>query len=416
MIIGVPKETFPGERRVALVPAVAAALIKAGLQISIEVGAGEAAGFLDVAYQEKGAQIIAGRTDLFRSADIILQVLGLGANPEAGRADLNHVRPDQILIGLQDPLSSPKAVKDLAERRAVVFALELLPRITRAQSMDVLSSMATIAGYKAVLLAAEALPRMFPMLMTAAGTVNPARAFVIGAGVAGLQAIATARRLGAVVQAYDVRPAVKEQVQSVGAKFVELSLDTSGTESEGGYAKAMDESFYRRQRETMARVVAGSDVVICTAAIPGKRSPVLLTGAMVSGMAPGSVIIDLAAENGGNCELTQPGRTVTAHRVTIIGPVRLAATVPYHASQLYAKNISAFLTHIVKEGQLRLDAQDAIIRETLVARNGEVVHSRVRELLGPTAALAGGGHPASGSEREGEAPSGSAGGGGDASP
>jgi len=282
--------------------------------------------------------------------------------------------------------------------------------------MDVLSSMATIAGYKAVLLAAEALPRMFPMMMTAAGTVNPARVFVIGAGVAGLQAIATARRLGAVVQAYDVRAVVKEQVQSVGGKFVELPLDPSGTESEGGYAKVMDESFYRRQRETMARIVAESDVVICTAAIPGKPAPALITGQMVSGMVPGSVIVDLAAENGGNCELTQPGGTVTAHRVTIIGPVRLAATVPYHASQLYAKNISAFLTHIFKEGRLRIDEQDDILRETLVARDGAIVHPRVRELLGLPAAPPQGSYPASGSEREGKAPSGSASGGGDASP
>ncbi|HTN43099.1 MAG TPA: Re/Si-specific NAD(P)(+) transhydrogenase subunit alpha [Nitrospiria bacterium] len=386
MIVGVPKETFPGERRVALVPAVVPVLVQVGFQVLIEAGAGEAAGFSDGTYQEKGARIAASRDDLFRSADIILQVLGLGANPEAGRADLNRVRPDQILVGLQDPLSSPRAVKDLAERRAVVFALELLPRTTRAQSMDVLSSMATIAGYKAVLLAAETLPRIFPMMMTAAGTVNPARVFVIGAGVAGLQAIATARRLGAVVQAYDVRPAVKEQVQSVGGKFVDLPLDTSGAESGGGYARVMDESFYRRQRETMARVVAGSDVVLCTAAIPGKPAPVLVTGEMVSGMAAGSVIVDLAAENGGNCELTQPGRTLTAHRVTIIGPVRLAATVPYHASQLYAKNISTFLTHIVKEGKLRPDPQDAIVSETLVARDGTIVHPRIRELLGPTAA------------------------------
>jgi NAD(P) transhydrogenase subunit alpha len=388
MIVGVPKESFPGERRVALVPAIVPVLVQAGFRVLIETGAGDAAGFPDGPYQEKGAQIALRRAELFESADIILQVLGPGANPEAGRADLNHVRPGQILIGLQDPLSSPQAVKDLAERRAVVFALELLPRITRAQSMDVLSSMATIAGYKAVLLAAEVSPRMFPMMMTAAGTVNPARVFVIGAGVAGLQAVATARRLGAVVEAYDVRPAVKEQVQSVGGKFVELPLDTSGTETEGGYAKVMDESFYRRQRETMARVVAGSDVVICTAAIPGKRAPVLITGEMVSGMAPGSVIIDLAAENGGNSELTRPGRTVTAHRVTIIGPVRLAATVPYHASQMYAKNISAFLTHIYKEGRLRLDAEDEIIRETLVARDGEVVHPQIRKVLGLPAASA----------------------------
>jgi len=389
MIVGIPKESFPGERRVALTPAVLPPLAKAGLQVLMEAGAGEEAGFPDVAYQDKGAQITPSRADLFGTADIILQVLGLGANPEAGRADLDKIRPDQIFIGLQEPLSSPKAIKDLAERRAEVFALELLPRITRAQSMDVLSSMATIAGYKAVLLAADALPRIFPMMMTAAGTVSPARVFLIGAGVAGLQAIATARRLGAVVQAYDVRPAVKEQVQSVGGKFVELPLETGGSETEGGYARAMDESFYRRQRETMARVVAESDVVICTAAIPGQRAPVLITGEMVSAMPTGSVIVDLAAESGGNCELTEPGRTVTAHRATIIGPVRLAATVPYHSSQLYAKNISAFLNHIVKEGRIRLDAQDPIISETLVARNGEVVHPRIRELLGQTAASSG---------------------------
>jgi NAD(P) transhydrogenase subunit alpha len=256
-----------------------------------------------------------------------------------------------------------------------------MPRITRAQSMDALSSMATVAGYKAVVLAANTLPRMFPMLTTAAGTIKPARVFVIGAGVAGLQAISTARRLGAPVEAYDVRPAAKEQVQSVGARFVELPLEAADAEDKGGYAKAQDESFYRRQREMMARVVAASDVVITTAAIPGKRSPVLVTGEMVQGMMPGSVIVDLAAERGGNCELTRADEVVRAHGVTIFGPTNLPATAPYHASQMYAKNIVTFVTHLVKDGQLTLAMDDEITRETLVVRGGQVVHERVQGLL-----------------------------------
>ncbi|MEK6684504.1 MAG: Re/Si-specific NAD(P)(+) transhydrogenase subunit alpha, partial [Nitrospirota bacterium] len=387
MIIGVPKETFPGERRVALVPGSLPALIKAKIEVLIESGAGTEAGYPDAAYQEKGAKIAAGRAEVFSAADVILQVRGFGTNPEAGRADLELFKRDQIVIGLHDPLSFPNAAKELAGRGVTAFALELLPRITRAQSMDVLSSMATVAGYKAVLLAAETLPRMFPMLMTAAGTISPARVFVIGAGVAGLQAIATAKRLGAVVQAYDVRPAVKEQVKSVGAKFVELPLEAGAAEGEGGYAKAMDEAFYQRQREMMARVVAASDVVICTAAIPGKRAPVLVTGKMVAGMPPGSVIVDLAAESGGNCEQTQPGRTITAHGVTIIGVVSLAATVPHHASQMYAKNIATFLLNMIsKEGIFQLKMEDEIVRGTLVARGGNVEHPQVRALLGlPTA-------------------------------
>ncbi|MBI3810619.1 MAG: Re/Si-specific NAD(P)(+) transhydrogenase subunit alpha [Nitrospirae bacterium] len=383
MIIGVPKETFPGERRVALVPGALPALTKAGLDVLIESGAGREAGYPDAAYQEKGARIAARRAEVFSTADLILQVRGFGTNPEAGRADLELFKPDQIVIGLHDPLSFPNAAKELAGRGVTVFALELLPRITRAQSMDVLSSMATITGYKAVLLAAETLPRMFPMMMTAAGTIAPTRLFVIGAGVAGLQAIATARRLGAVVQAYDVRPAVKEQVKSVGAKFVELPLEAGSAEGEGGYAKAMDEAFYQRQREMMARVVAESDVVISTAAIPGKKAPVLITAKMVEGMAPGSIIVDLAAENGGNCEKTEAGRTVTVHSVTIIGTVNLASTVPYHASQMYAKNIATLLLNMIsKEGKFQLKMEDEIVRGTLVTRGGEVVHPQVRALLG----------------------------------
>lgn len=383
MIIGVPKETFPGERRVALIPAAIPPLAKAKLDVLIEAGAGVAAGFPDAAYQEKGARIAARRAEVFSAADVILQVRGFGTNPEAGRPDLTLFKRDQIVIGLQDPLSFPNAAKELAGRGVTVFSLELLPRITRAQSMDVLSSMATIAGYKAVLLAAETLPRMFPMMMTAAGTIAPARVFVIGAGVAGLQAIATAKRLGAVVQAYDVRPAVKEQVKSVGAKFVELPLEAGAAEGEGGYAKAMDEAFYQRQRDMMARVVAESDVVISTAAIPGKKAPILVTAKMVEGMPAGSVIVDLAAESGGNCEKTKPGQTATVHGVTIIGTVNLASTVPYHASQMYAKNIATLLLNMIgKEGKFQLKMEDEIVRGTLIARGGNVEHPQVRALLG----------------------------------
>jgi NAD(P) transhydrogenase subunit alpha len=379
LIVGVPKETFPGERRVALVPPVLPTLAKADIQVLLEPGAGAAAGFPDSAYEEKGGKIALSRADLFGSAGLILQVRALGANPVAGRADTSLYRAGQAVIALCRPLSSPEAVRELAESGVTVFSLELLPRITRAQSMDVLSSMSTVAGYKAVLLAAAELPRMFPLLMTAAGTVSPARVFVVGAGVMGLTAIATARRLGAVVEAYDVRAAVKEQVESLGAKFVELPLPGESVEGEGGYAKALDEEFYRRQRETMSRVVAESDVVITTAQVPGKKAPL---GEMVAGMGSGSVIVDLAAEQGGNCELTRAGETVVLHGVTILGPVNLPATVPHHASQMYAKNAAAFLLHLVKDGNLLLDSGDEITRETLVAHGGDVVHPWVRAALG----------------------------------
>jgi NAD(P) transhydrogenase subunit alpha len=372
MKIGVPLEQFPGERRVALVPASIAALTKAGFDVLIERGAGERAGFPDSAYQEKGAQIAASRADVF-AADVVLQV-------RAG--DFGLMRQGQIVIGMADPLGSPETVRDVAAAGATAFALELIPRITRAQSMDVLSSMATIAGYKAVLLAAETLPRMFPLLTTAAGTITPAHVFIVGVGVAGLQAIATARKLGAVVEAYDVRPAVKEQVQSVGAKFVELPLETGQAEDKGGYAKAQDEAFYQRQREMMARVVASNDVVITTAVVPGKKAPVLVTADMVRGMAPGSVVVDLAAERGGNCELTRADQVVVEKGVTILGPTNLPSTVPYHASQMYAKNITTFLLHLVKDGAVKLDANDEITRDTLIAKGGEVVNARVRQALG----------------------------------
>ncbi len=381
MIVAVPQESFPGETRVALIPASVSALKKAGMEVIVQSCAGLEAGFSDQQYTEKGAKIAQNRAEVF-AADVVLQVRAAGANPQAGQADLDHLRKDQILIGMCDPLGTPQSATQIADSGATLFALELLPRITRAQSMDVLSSMATVAGYRAVLSAAAALPKMFPMLMTAAGTVTPAKVLIMGVGVAGLQAIATARRLGAVVSANDIRPAVKEQVESLGAKFVQLQLDTAAAEDKGGYAKEMGEEFLTKQREMIARVVAESDVVITTAAIPGKKAPTLLTAEMVAGMSRGSVIVDLAAERGGNCELTTPGETVVENGVKILGPTNLPADVPYHASQMYAKNISTFLLHLVEDGQLKLDLEDEITRDTLITRNGSVVNPRVCELLG----------------------------------
>jgi NAD(P) transhydrogenase subunit alpha len=379
MIVGVPKETYPGERRVALVPAVLPVLARAGLEVVVEAGAGVAAGFPDATYTERGARVLGARVEVFGAADIVAQVLGHGANDRTGRADLPLFRRDQVLVAFLRPLGSPDAVRELAATGVSAFAVELMPRITRAQPMDALSAMSTVAGYKAAVLAASLLPRFFPMLMTAAGTVTPARVLVVGAGVAGLQALATARRLGAVVWAYDVRPAVKEQVESLGGRFVDLGLETAGAEDARGYARAQDETFYRRQREAMAREVAQSDVVITTAVVPGRRAPVLVTAEMVARMAPGSVVIDLAAERGGNCELTQPGETIVAHDVTIVGPVNLAATVPHDASQMYARTLSAFLVHLVRDGRLVLDLEDEIVRDTLLTRGGAVVNRRVAE-------------------------------------
>jgi NAD(P) transhydrogenase subunit alpha len=381
MTVGIPKETAAGETRVAVIPAGAHALTKAGLQVAVESGAGLAAGFTDAAYAAQGATVVS-RADALK-ADILLQVR---ATPPA-----NGLRAGQTVIGFADPLGAPQAVRDVAATGVSMLSMELMPRITRAQSMDALSSMATVAGYKGVLLAANQLPRMFPMLMTAAGTVAPARVFIVGAGVAGLQAISSARRLGAKVEAYDVRPAVKEQVQSLGARFVELPLESADAEDKGGYAKAQDESFYRRQREMMIKVVAGSDVVITTALIPGKRAPILVTTEMVEAMQPGSVVVDLAAERGGNCELTRPDEIVVHKGVTIIGPSNPAALVPYHASQMYSKNIVTFLLHLIaasggkdgaKQPSLVLNLEDEITRDTLLTRDGAVVHARIKELLG----------------------------------
>ena len=379
MIIGIPRETFAGEDRVALVPDAVSGLAALNSEIIVEPGAGTAAGFADTDYTERGAQIVADRDEVYARADVVLQVRTFGANPEAGRADLALTRSGQVIIGASDPLTAGPQLRELATTGATLFAMELIPRITRAQSMDILSSMATIAGYKAVLIAADALPRMFPLLMTAAGTLTPARVLIIGAGVAGLQAIATARRLGAVVQAYDVRPAVKEQIESLGAKFIELEIDAGDSEDAGGYAKAQDEAFYRRQREELAKVAGQNDVVVTTAAIPGQPSPLLITADAVRAMDRGSVIVDLASERGGNCELTRPGETVVEDGVQIMGPLNLPAAVPNHASQMYSHNISTFLRHLLGEEELQFDMEDEITRETLVMRDGQVVHPRIRE-------------------------------------
>jgi len=379
--VGIVSEVAPGERRVALVPGALSVLAKTGAEFTMEAGAGQDAGYPDSEYAQKGVRF-ARRQEVLGSADVVLQVRSPGANPETGSADLALFHRGQTVIGFGEPLTAIEAARSLADRGVSFLAMELMPRITRAQSMDALSSMATVAGYKAVLLAADSLPRMFPMLMTAAGTVAPARVLVIGAGVAGLQAIATARRLGAVVSGYDIRAAVKEQVESLGARFVVLDVGGAAAEDKGGYAKAMGEEFYRRQRELMAGVLAEQHVVITTAAVPGKKAPVLITREMVSHMAPGSLIVDIAAERGGNCELTQPGQTVEEGGVRILGPVNLASTIPYHASQMYAKNIATFLKYLIKDGKITLDREDEIVRETLVTHAGEVVHPRVRELMG----------------------------------
>jgi H+-translocating NAD(P) transhydrogenase subunit alpha len=378
--LGVPRETFLGERRVALTPRACEAIQKNGIAVLVEENAGAAAGFPDRHYLDRGVRM-AVRAEVFAAAELIVQVRSLGANPEAGRADLPLLRAGQVVIGFAEPLTSLQECAELASHNVSLFAMELIPRITRAQSMDALSSMATLAGYRAVILAAMTLPKMFPMMMTAAGTIAPAKVFVLGAGVAGLQAIATSKRLGAVVSAYDVRPAVKEQVESVGGKFVMLDVQAGEAEDKGGYAKAMDEAFYRRQRELLTKVLREQDVVITTAAVPGLKAPVLITAEMAEAMPPGSVIVDIAAERGGNCELTRPGETFVHNGVTIIGPLNLPSALPRDASQLYASNVSALLKLIAPKGDLVLNHDDQIVRETLVTHEGKVVNTRVLELL-----------------------------------
>jgi NAD(P) transhydrogenase subunit alpha len=373
MIVGIPKETAAGERRVALVPDLVAKLTGAGLDVVVEPGAGEAAGFPDASYVEKGARL---GPDALAQADIVLKV----QPPTA--AEIGRLKPDATVIGLLQPYGNAAGFQALAERKVTAFSMELLPRITRAQPMDALSAMSTVSGYKAVLIAASRLPKVFPLLMTAAGTLTPARVFVIGAGVAGLQAIGTARRLGAVVEAYDTRPAVKEQVESLGAKFAELALETADAQDKGGYAKAQSEEFYRKQREFMGRCIAAADVVITTALVPGQKAPILITEEMVQGMRPGSVIVDLAAEQGGNCALTEPGQDVVKHGVTVIGPLNLPSSVPFHASQMYARNVTSFLAHLVKDGKVQLDLADELTRGPLVTHQGEIVNETVKATMG----------------------------------
>jgi proton-translocating NAD(P)+ transhydrogenase subunit alpha len=380
MLAALSQESFPGEKRVALVPKDVAALAKAGLEVAVESGAGAAALHEDGEYEAQGARIETDRKRLFAAADLVLTVRGPGAHREFPQADLEALKSGAALVGFLDPLDEPAMMKTLAERGLTLFSMELMPRITRAQSMDALSSMATISGYKAVLLAANAAPRMFPMLMTAAGTVTAARVFVLGAGVAGLQAIATARRLGGVVDGYDVRPAVKEQVESLGARFVVLNVKTDEAETAGGYAKAQSAEFYQRQQQLLGEHLRAMDVILTTAAVPGKKAPVLITDEMVAGLRPGTVIVDLAAERGGNCALTRPGETVVHNGVLILGPLNLPSEVPAHASQLYSRNLTNFLAHLVKDGVLR-DDEDEILKGTLVARGGAVVHPMVLQAL-----------------------------------
>ncbi len=381
MIVAIPKETFPGENRVALVPANVPALVKAGVEIAVESGAGASAFQQDEAYISQGAKVENDRARLLSRADTVLMVRGPGADPDFPQSDLDALRPGAALIAFLEPLAEPELMKSLAGRDLTLFAMELIPRVTRAQQMDTLSSMATLAGYKAVLLAAQAAPRMFPLMMTAAGTLTPAKVFVIGAGVAGLQAIATARRLGAVVESYDLRPAVKEQVESLGARFIELDLEADEAETSGGYAREQTDDFYRVQRELLSAHLAKSDVVITTAAVPGKRAPILISRDIFENLRPGSVVVDLAAEKGGNCSLTKPGEQRVVDGVTIIGPTNLASRVPLHASQMYSKNITTFLLFLLQDGGLNVDTSDEIIRESLVAHGGRLVNPAVLKAL-----------------------------------
>lgn len=382
MIIAVTRELVAGEKRVSLCPDNVQSLIEAGAELWVEQSAGVQAGFSDDNYQSVGAKIISDRDKIFASADIIVQVQSFGSNTENAEQDLKRLKSKQIVIGMMDPLAQPQAASQVAKTGATAIALEMVPRISRAQSMDVLSSMATLAGYRSVLLGAEAAPRILPMLMTAAGTLQPARVLIMGVGVAGLQACATAKRLGAVVEAYDVRPAAREQIISVGATPVELDLPTESSEGAGGYAKEQSEEFLELQRKLMTEVVARQDIIITTAAVPGAKSPILVTEDMLKAMSTGSVVVDLAAERGGNCALTKAGQTTVEHGVTILGPENLASDVAYHASQMYGKNIQTLLELILQDGNINLDFNDEIVAGTVVAHNGDVPHPYMRKLLG----------------------------------
>ena len=381
MIIGITRELVAGENRVSLCPDNVQSLVDKGLELWVEQNAGAQAGFSDDDYISVGAKVVFDRDELFAKSDVILQVQSFGSNTENADDDLKRLKAKQLVIGMMDPLAQPQAAQQVAGTGATAIALEMVPRISRAQSMDVLSSMATLAGYRSVLLGAEAAPRILPMLMTAAGTLQPARVLIMGVGVAGLQACATAKRLGAVVEAYDVRPAAREQIISVGATPVELDLPTESSEGAGGYAKKQSEEFLRMQREQMTEVVARQDIIITTAAIPGAKSPILVTEDMLKAMKTGSVLVDLAAERGGNCESTQMGKTVVAHGVTIVGPENLASDAAFHASQMYGNNIQTLLELILEEGQINLDFEDEIVAGTVIAHGGEVPHPYMRKLL-----------------------------------
>ena len=379
MKIAVLKETFPGELRVALAPESVASLTAQKLQVLVERSAGSGAGFADSQYESSGA-VLVSRDEAF-AADLLLQVRTYGTNPDAGRDDLVKFRPGQTVIGMCDPLGNPQASAEMADLGITVLALEMIPRIARAQAMDALSSMAMIAGYRAVLLAANHLPRLFPMVTYAAGLLRPARVFVIGAGAAGLRAIATARQLGAVVQAHDIRPGSSQEARSIGAKFIELPLNDN-TEDDGGYARVLSEADHSRQRELVESIAIESDVVITAISTPGQRAPVLLTAAAIQQMHAGSVVVDLAAQCGGNCELTQPDEMISDHSVTILGPTNITTQVPDHASQMFGSNMAKLLLHVTEEGELALNLEDEIICETLIVDKGQVVHTRIRDLLG----------------------------------
>ena len=381
MLIGVPREIAAGERRVALVPEVISQLTRAGHRVMIERGAGQRAGFTDEEYRAVGCDLVDGSQEIYNAAKMILKVQRPGRDPASGEAELDMLQPGTVLIGLLQPSGDPALFQQLAERQIIACSMELVPRTTRAQMMDALSSQSTVAGYKAVLIAANALQKFFPMLMTAAGTVRPARVLVIGAGVAGLQAIATARRIGAVVEAFDTRPVVKEQVQSLGATFVELDVHHEEAQDAGGYAKELSKDHIKREKELIHKRALQADVIITTALVPGRRAPLLIDATTVAGMKPGSVIVDLAGEQGGNCELTVPGETIVQHDVTIIAPLHISSDLAYHASQMYSKNVAAFVALLAPKGDLELNFQDDIINAVVVTANGEVRHAPTLQRL-----------------------------------
>jgi len=382
MLIGVPREIASGERRVALVPEVVPQLTRAGHRVVVEHDAGLRAGFTDDAYRAVGCALVETAREIYSTAKMILKVQRPGREESSGEAELDMLTEGTVLIGLLQPSGDPALFQQLAERQIISCSMELVPRTTRAQMMDALSSQSTVAGYKAVLLAANALQKFFPMLMTAAGTVRPARVLVIGAGVAGLQAIATARRIGAVVEAFDTRPVVKEQVQSLGATFVELDVHVEDAQDAGGYARELSELHIRREKELIHNRALQADVIITTALVPGKPAPMLVSAETVRAMRPGSVIVDLAGEQGGNCELSVPGETVVRHDVTIIAPLHISSELAYHASQMYAKNISALVTLLAPKGELNLNFSDDIIDAVTVTADGQVRHEPTRKRLG----------------------------------